>query len=54
MDLAGFIKMNDVFYGWNAGLSLQRGWLLLLICWMEKVQFAVKILDRPFMLKVKW
>ncbi len=33
----------DVFFGWNAGLSLQRRWLLLWVCFMGKIMsFAVK------------
>lgn len=49
MDTAGFIEMNDVFYGWNAGLSLQRRWILLWIRCMEKAQFAIMILDEALM-----
>lgn len=49
--MAGFIEMNDVFCGWNAGLSLQRRWLFSWICCMEKAQFAIKILDKHFNVK---
>lgn len=31
------LEMDDVFYGWNAGLSLQRRWLLSWVCFMGKI-----------------